>query len=42
MMKMLRRIKAKTISFCLRLLDALENNINMRIPAWGNQEVFQV
>ena len=42
MMKMLRRIKAKTISFCLRLLDALENNINMRIPAWENQEVFQV
>ena len=41
MMKMLRKIKAKTIYFCRRLLEALENNINANIPVWKNQWVFQ-
>ena len=42
MMKMLRRIKAKTNSFCLKLFDALENKIKSKIQAWENRWVFQV
>lgn len=42
MMKMLRRIKAEIISFCLKFLEALENNINTKTPTWENHRVFQV
>jgi len=42
MMKMLRRIKAKIIRFCFRLLYALENYINPNITNWEPQWVFQV
>lgn len=42
MMKMLRRIKAETINFCLNLLVTLENNIKMKIQIWRNQGVYQV
>jgi hypothetical protein len=39
---MLRRIKVKTICFCSRILEALENNLNANISEWKNQWVFQV
>ncbi len=42
MMKMLRRIKAEAIKFCLNLLVTLENNIKMKIQIWRNQGVYQV
>ncbi|MHC4467665.1 MAG: transposase family protein [Planctomycetota bacterium] len=42
LMKMLRRIKAESINFCLKLLEALENNIKTKTPTWKNQWVFQV
>ncbi len=42
MMKMLRRIKAESINFCLKLLEALENNIKTKTPTWENRWVFQV
>lgn len=42
MMKMLRRIKAESINFCLYLLATLENNIKLKIQIWRNQGVYQV
>jgi IS5 family transposase len=41
MMKMLRRIKAKTICLGRSLIDAFENYINANISIWKNQWVFQ-
>jgi IS5 family transposase len=41
MMKMLRRIKAKTISIGRRLLEALENYINANLSVRTNHWVFQ-
>lgn len=42
LMKMLRRIKSESIIFCLKLLEALENNIKTKTPTWENRWVFQV
>ena len=42
MMKMLRRIKAESINFCLYLLATLENNIKLKIQIWRIQGVYQV
>jgi IS5 family transposase len=42
MMKMLRRIKAETISFCQNLLRTLEYHLNIKISDPENRWVFQV
>ena len=42
MMKILRRIKAESVNFCLNLLVTLENNIKLKIQIWRNQGVYQV
>ena len=42
MMKMLRRIKAETISFCQNLLHTLEYHLNIKISDQENRWVFQV